>query len=723
MVVSINSNLSSLIALNYLKLSSARAQASLTRLASGNRIDRPATDIAALAIGTILEGEVNSLRAAYTNTTQATSLLGVAYGALTAIKGLIERQQTLASQATSSSLTDSQREILDLEMQELKDQIDEIVDSTNFNGKKLIDGTLSNANDLTTSTTTTTSVATAGTLTFQQALADGDTISINGVTFTIKTIPGADPREVAIGGSAADQAADLMTAINNVINTLDSARAADKQALSGLTISNVGADISIASKAGGTVYNSAQSSVINITGSIAAANSITVNGTDATSTTVALSSGATAGTNGDLYAGTFSSGATAYSGTATTIAIGTIGDNILTAIDTNDSTTTGVNFSGISNNASFTGTISGFAATYTQAGYADVSVTVGGVQYIAKNVSTAPAADTVVRFGAVTGSHGYFDLRINDAATSGQIAITNQTDADLFATRLNTALSTVDAYQKRSVSSYTAAGTIYQTGTTTVVGNLAGSSFKLYNSDFNDLQIQDIQITAGTAGVTDASIKITINGEVYESGYNSEGTVTALGTSIAAGGSIGLKSTTNPDNLLVFTNNSTTALDLSSELNEEPAETAFKNAFGITDGNAALTFQVGESASHQMSIKIPGARVADLYKDDDGVTQSDIDLTSVANAEESVEVLENALNNIVAAMTAVGTAESRLEYVSANIDTSIASKDAARSVFLDTDVASEATAYANEQVKIQAAISVLAQSNQLQQKYLKLLEP
>ena len=69
----------------------------------------------------------------------------------------------------------------------------------------------------------------------------------------------------------------------------------------------------------------------------------------------------------------------------------------------------------------------------------------------------------------------------------------------------------------------------------------------------------------------------------------------------------------------------------------------------------------------------------------------------------------------------VGALQSRFNFASANIESSIQNQDAARGVLLDTDVAAESTAYATNQVKLQAGISVLAQANQQLQSLLKLI--
>jgi flagellin len=726
-MVGIVSNLSAQNAQANLQKANLEAQSSISRLSSGMRIDRASTDVAGLAIGTILKTNVSTLGAALTNTSQASSLLGVIDGSLKGIGDILQRQKSLATQSTSGSLSDSARSFLNQEFQNLYKEIDRIASTTNFNGTKLLDGSLYAPSKL-ASQAKADSVATSGALTMVAAAADGDTIAINGVTFTFATAPLSDPRQVALGGAGAADATTLMTAIENVLATDDEARAGDKALLSGLSFSRSGATITITSKSAGTIYNAAGGSVINITGTFAgAATDITVNGADAGQGTVALSAGAVAATNGDLFSGTFaSSGATAYSGTATTIARGTVSDTILTAIAETAATSgagnaTGISTAGVSNNAAFVGKISGFKGTYNQTGVADISIKVGDYTYNATNVLNAPTADTIVRFSSVEAGGGFFDLQINDATTSGETAVTNQADTDKFTNRLNRALEGIDFFQKRTISSYSGTGSIFPTGSTTQSGNLAGSTFKLINSNFGNLQIENVKVQAPVSGGTQGLIEVTINGEVFRSGYNAAGTTTALGTTISASAAIGLVSTTDPRKVIEFTNGST-AITFDTKDKADGFQKALERAFGVKEGgtSAGLSFQVGIASTDTISVQVQGSTSSDIYVDANGL-QTSVDISTFAGASAAGTTLDTAINKVTSLRAAVGALQSRFDYASANIQSSIQNQDAARGIFLDTDIPSESTAFAQSTVRLNAAISVLSQANQLPQSLLKLI--
>jgi len=729
MPIGIISNTAALNAQTNLNKANADSQASIQRLSSGARIDRPATDVAGLAVGTILQTNVSTLQAGLTNAAQANSLLGVAAGALQNLSNILQRQKALASQATSGSLNDVARGFLNQEFQNLVQQVDQIATGTDFNGIKLLDNSLYAPTPVTTNATLN-SVATSGVITFQKAMANADTITINGVLFTVKTTPTSDPRDVAIGGTPAAQADDLFTQINAVLNSIDPARAGDKQALAGFNFSHTtgGTSITITEKAASSVFNSAGANVVNVIGAIAAASSITVNGTDATAATVALSTGGVAGTFGDLPAGRFSPAASkVLVDGATTTAQGTVSDTLLKSLTPTTQGTTGADFSGISNNPDFLGTIQGFKAVYNQPGFADISVQIGNYTYQAKNVNTAPAAATKVRFADITSNTstgGYFDLQFDTATNAGQTAITNQADADLFAKRIDKSLSGVTSYQLRKISSYNGAGSIYAAGSTTSIGNLSGTKVYMVNSTYSNLQVSNVSVQAGVQGISDAVIEITMgNGEVFKSGYDETGasaSVLTTNTQLAATTNWGLKSTTNPNNLMIFSNGAT-ILDMSNSANATAIQNALTQAFGIANGSAGISFQIGTTAKDTIQVQIKGAGSQQLYKDNTGTTITGVNVGTLANATVASNILDNAINALTAITASVGALQSRFNYASSNIQSSITNLDAARSTFLDTDVAAESTSYAQAQVRLQTSISVLAQANQLPQSLLKLI--
>jgi flagellin len=145
MPVGIVYNPSAVSAKANLSASSAASQSSIQRLSSGGKITRASDDVAGLAVGTQLQSSVTVLKAAANNTQQANALLAVADGALDNIGQMLQRMSSLASQATSASLTDASRAYLNQEYLGLMDEIDRIASNTKFNGTSLIDGSFGTA--------------------------------------------------------------------------------------------------------------------------------------------------------------------------------------------------------------------------------------------------------------------------------------------------------------------------------------------------------------------------------------------------------------------------------------------------------------------------------------------------------------------------------------------------------------------------------------------------
>ena len=143
MTTSINTNISAYFSQNNLRSASADAQSSIARLSSGNAIIRAADDVAGLSIGTILRTDVSTLRTALTNTSQASSLIQVADGAIERLGEILQRQKALAVQGNADTLSNTERGYLDQEFQALTAEYDRIVSTTEFNGTILLSGNLS----------------------------------------------------------------------------------------------------------------------------------------------------------------------------------------------------------------------------------------------------------------------------------------------------------------------------------------------------------------------------------------------------------------------------------------------------------------------------------------------------------------------------------------------------------------------------------------------------
>ena len=130
----------------------------LEKLSSGYRINRAGDDAAGLAISEKMRAQITGLNTAQKNAQDGVSLVQTAEGALTEVHSMLNRMVELADQSANGTYDNAvDRANLQKEIASLKDEIDRIADSTNFNGINLLDGSLS------TKTTTTLSGAAATT--------------------------------------------------------------------------------------------------------------------------------------------------------------------------------------------------------------------------------------------------------------------------------------------------------------------------------------------------------------------------------------------------------------------------------------------------------------------------------------------------------------------------------------------------------------------------------
>ena len=116
----------------------------LEKLSSGYRINRAGDDAAGLAISEKMRAQITGLNTAQKNAQDGVSLVQTAEGALTEVHSMLNRMVELADQSANGTYDNPvDRANLQKEISSLKDEIDRIADSTNFNGINLLDGSLS----------------------------------------------------------------------------------------------------------------------------------------------------------------------------------------------------------------------------------------------------------------------------------------------------------------------------------------------------------------------------------------------------------------------------------------------------------------------------------------------------------------------------------------------------------------------------------------------------
>lgn len=184
----IQTNVAANSAYRNLSTTSKMLERQITKLSSGFRINRSGDDAAGLAIANKLRAESRSLQQASRNASQANSLLQIADGAVGTISGILDRMKELAT-ASNSTTIGTQRDKLDAEFQSLKNEIDRIAATTQYQGSALVNGTLGNT--VTGGTyvgQTTLNGAAAGTYTFTSASGVATLSSASGAGQVTQTL-------------------------------------------------------------------------------------------------------------------------------------------------------------------------------------------------------------------------------------------------------------------------------------------------------------------------------------------------------------------------------------------------------------------------------------------------------------------------------------------------------------------------------------------------------
>lgn len=743
------------------------------RLSTGDRFYRAGDDVASLSIATRLKTDLASYKQALLNNTQADSLLQTAYTNLSSINDILTDLKTLATSGNTGGLTAADYANLDLQFQNLRSDLDRIAKNTQFNGIKLLDGTISRENEISTSTATATQAS--GSITFTVNPGAGQTINVNGLSVIAGT-------NFVIGGTTNQTATNLANFLSTSTNS--NVSSANYQA--------VGSTINITAKAGGRL---GEQFVINQAASTASASFFVSGQTTAVANVFALQGAA----NNGLRLG------------GTTIA-GTVGDNLVNTLSQTQSTQTltiTAN-STIANNQTFTiddGTAAGTIAfrfrTATLALPEDFLVGTTAESTLQNAVNTitnyATASDFVLNQleyeisgdsqliirGQIPGAvvdQTAANAAINETATG--VVISGTTLASGTNTGINTSgvvnpdfVGTIAGFSatfnsaNNLTASVTVGGSTYSSNiTNTVPGANTFYRFNSTNGGYFDVQISSAgaavtnqadansfanrlnaafatlnvyqsrqvsnftgvgQLAGATAEISRKDFSQNLNiGDIAVSASTAPGVNAgidieingeifrnaSLGQSIGAYETVKLTSL-NDANSFIKIRNGGTAIDLSSAANAATFETTLNTNFGLgLNGTGSISFQFGTTPNDKVDVSIRSATANSLF---DNATPVLADQASSAAAEIAVDAAIDELGAIIAS---VGSSQSVVAFAYDAINNNILSTDSARSALADTDIASESTLFASAIVQQQAAIAVLAQTQSLGNNLLDLLK-
>src|SRR5580693_7787731 len=140
MSLAINTNLEAMDANRNLNNTESMLSQSMQRLSSGLRINSAADDVAGYAISQRLQGQVNGLNQATQNSQDAVSLAQTAQGSLNDVEQMLQRVRELAVQYANGTTSETDKESIEKESEQLKEEIKRVGETTKFNGVELLKG-------------------------------------------------------------------------------------------------------------------------------------------------------------------------------------------------------------------------------------------------------------------------------------------------------------------------------------------------------------------------------------------------------------------------------------------------------------------------------------------------------------------------------------------------------------------------------------------------------
>ena len=144
MALGVNTNISSLTAQRALVQADKSLATSMERLSTGLRINTAGDDAAGLAVAERMTSQIGALNQAVRNANSGITLASTVDGALVEVADMLQRARELSVQASSATVSSSERGFLQDEVTQLMAEIDRISGSTQFNGQNVLDGTFIN---------------------------------------------------------------------------------------------------------------------------------------------------------------------------------------------------------------------------------------------------------------------------------------------------------------------------------------------------------------------------------------------------------------------------------------------------------------------------------------------------------------------------------------------------------------------------------------------------
>ena len=723
----INTNIKAIVAQESSRQVNLKLATAMERLSTGLRINSAKDDAAGLAISERMNAQVRGLGMAIKNANDGLSMAQTADGAYGEVTSMLQRMRELAVQAANGAMSPLDRQSLQLEIDELKTEIENVATKTHFNGIKLLDGTARSVN-------------------LQIGANQGDTMDVGFDSVRTKDIgSGLRPALTSLGGDVttfgAFAAGDLIlngAAVNASLATDDSSSTTSPEASA---ISKVAAINRVTEQSG--VYalvneTVVQGSTMTAPTAAVAASAITVNGVATSAVALGLDNetnraaiaraintisdqtGVRAVNTGDdmqgvqliaddgrnitiQLAGSHSAANTGLTATTTASThVGTYslystsGDPITVEHQVGkDITGTGLRMGTFQPDMASMVSIER-SGSLTPGGAAAVTGLAKGTAPSASNVGVLNGDTLVVNDIAIDAAR-----TTDDTASHVTTASAKAASAIAIAAAINrkTDLHGVTAKAEPNViRSETEASFTPKTGTAGQI-SLNGVTFSVSASTRNTV-IESINAYTGQTGVSAKAFGQGIE-LVAEDGRN---IVLALDNALSAG-NIGLAGVT--------IGASTTSTPAASDA------TVFYSTVSLVSEKAFTVARGSEGGDNFTRL---GFREGTFGGSNTGVKVADVDVSTQDGAGIAITAIDAALEDVSSAQARSGAYQNRLDAVVNVLSEASENLTASKSRIMDADYALEATNLAKAQIVAQAATAMLAQANQSQQTVLQLLQ-
>ena len=700
----INTNLKALVAQESMRSSDLKLSAAMERLSTGSRINTAKDDAAGLAISNRMTSQIRGMAKAIQNTNDAISMTQTAEGAYKGVNDILARMRELSVQSATGTMNDNDRSSIQLEVAQLKSQIDDIATKTNHNNIKLLDGS-------------------AQKVVIQTGTNQGDTINLNFASARTKDI-GVGTRATLASAGGQYVASTSFEALEDSAMYLNGVAIGASQAISDAA-STVAASASAISKAAAInaksdlsgVYAKVDTNVVSGTGGMTATaltGTITINGvtTDSFSTSAASTSLSRKQTVVAINAKSAQTGVTAIDTEDDTLGVtlqAADGRNIDIAFNTLTAAATGVRD---------TGTFVGSYNLYTlDSRKIDVSFQTGdqNVEAFSGLRNGSYASDTALyntyrrstAAEATAPSTTTTGLLSNNSLILNGVAIGQALSTD------DSASDTTAASSTREASAIAIAAAINRK--TDLTGVTASASPNVIRGEgFTAGTTADIYLN----GVTFTANAETRNGLIdsYNAVSDRTGVVASAwgdGVELRAvdGRNISIGSVSNANIGLTGITIGSAAASANATTFYSQVTMQSDNKFTVKSGNEGIA-----------NLELLGFRQGTFGGSDNGLKINQVDVSTVSGANQAIVAIDAAIETISKSQANSGALNNRMDYIVANLSEASQNMSASRSRILDTDYATETSSLAKQQIISQAATAMLAQANQQPQSVLSLLK-